>query len=167
MLTKQSEQPSIYATFYSAIPFDVKTYTILNSCTAPCGVTEKACWCRLCTMSVSADIVLLILKKLEKYEKKISQPLQLAKFVVQGWLTKKFANPVMPLGATCRQVCQQKRTFQQNCFSTCWLHSLMPHALPQDRQLLVAQCLGLRNNSWIEGVPTIKIQYPKFSSSLP
>lgn len=34
MLTKQSEQPSIYATFYSAILFDVKTYTILNSCTA-------------------------------------------------------------------------------------------------------------------------------------
>lgn len=42
MLTKQPEQPFIYTTFYSAIPFDVKTYAILIL-VQHTVVLEKAC----------------------------------------------------------------------------------------------------------------------------
>lgn len=42
MLTKQSEQPSIYnTTFYSAIPFDIKTYTILIHAQHPAVLQKR------------------------------------------------------------------------------------------------------------------------------
>lgn len=51
MLTKQSEHPFIYTTFYSAIPFDVKIYTILILIQHTAAL-EMACWYRVSAMSV-------------------------------------------------------------------------------------------------------------------